>query len=164
METWDILDNNGFKTGRYLLRSDKLKNGEYHLVVHVWIIDTNGNILIQKRPENVEWMPSVWSTTGGSVIKNEKSLNAVIRETAEELGLVIKTEKFRFLKRYKGVNDFTDVFIVRGDKEEFSPIILNDEVADSDWVTILQLKEMINIGSFINYQYLPDIFDYLDNY
>ena len=57
MEIWDILDENGNKTGRTIIRGEKLEVDEYHLVVHIWIINSNGEILIQKRPEHLEFAP-----------------------------------------------------------------------------------------------------------
>jgi predicted N-acetyltransferase YhbS len=35
-EIWDVLDENGKKTGRFHERSRKMAEGDYHLVVHVW--------------------------------------------------------------------------------------------------------------------------------
>lgn len=49
-EIWDIIDQNGNKTGKTTVRGRfNLNPGEYHLVVHIWIISSDGKILIQKR-------------------------------------------------------------------------------------------------------------------
>ncbi len=89
MELWDILDEDGNATGRTIMRGNELKEDEYHLVVHIWIINNKGEILIQKRSEHLEFAPGVWATTGGSAIKGEDSITAACRETKEELGIVM---------------------------------------------------------------------------
>lgn len=47
MELWDIYNENREKTGRTIVRGQKLGENEYHLVVHMWIINSNGQFLIQ---------------------------------------------------------------------------------------------------------------------
>lgn len=39
MELWDIYDKYRQKTGRTHERGNTMKEGDYHLVVHVWIIN-----------------------------------------------------------------------------------------------------------------------------
>ena len=41
-ELWDILDENGNKTGRLHERGKPMNKGEYHLEVSVWIENDNG--------------------------------------------------------------------------------------------------------------------------
>ena len=43
IEIWDVLDENGPPTGKTALRGQGiLKSGEYHLVVHIWIVSEKG--------------------------------------------------------------------------------------------------------------------------
>ena len=49
MELWDILDEKGNKTGRTMVRGNRIKRGDYHLVVHIWAKNEKGEYLIQKR-------------------------------------------------------------------------------------------------------------------
>jgi 8-oxo-dGTP diphosphatase len=153
MEIWDILDKNGTTTGRTIKRSELLNEGEYHLVVHIWICDENGNFLIQRRPETVEWMPNIWATTGGSAVQGEDSLTAAVRETSEELGLQIHPNRFKHYMRQKGSNDFTDIWIVKGRSVEFSPVVLSDEVAAVKWAKAQDVIGMIYNKDFIEYDY-----------
>ena len=53
MELWDIYDIDKKLTGKVIDRhsQDKLKEGEYHLVVEAVIINSNGEILLSKRSE-----------------------------------------------------------------------------------------------------------------
>lgn len=46
-EQWDIYDKNLNKTGKVCIRDEyKLKENEYHLVVHIWIISKEGKLLL----------------------------------------------------------------------------------------------------------------------
>ena len=49
MEIWDILDENGNKTGKTIDKADPMSRapGVYHQGVDVWIINSENKILIQ---------------------------------------------------------------------------------------------------------------------
>ena len=40
-EFWDIYDKNGNRTDHFHERGKPMQKGDYHLVVHVWIINSN---------------------------------------------------------------------------------------------------------------------------
>lgn len=62
-----------------------------HPVVHLHVIDAQGNILLQKRSASKLIQPGKWDTAvGGHVDYGENIENALCREASEELGL----EKF----------------------------------------------------------------------
>ena len=54
MELWDVYDVVRNKTGRTMVRGETFAEGDYHLVVHVCIFNSKGEMLIQKRL----WMSS----------------------------------------------------------------------------------------------------------
>ena len=49
MEEWDVYDYMREKKGYTIKKGDPLKNGEYHLVAHVCLFNSKGELLIQKR-------------------------------------------------------------------------------------------------------------------
>lgn len=50
MESWDILNERGKATGKTVVRGNvQLNLGEYHLVVHIWVVGSDGRLLIQRR-------------------------------------------------------------------------------------------------------------------
>ena len=87
MERWDLRDGEGNPTGETMERGEHLKPGQYHLVVHIWIIDGQGRLLIQKRAAHLKLMPDIWAATGGSAVAGEDSHTAAARELREELGI-----------------------------------------------------------------------------
>ena len=101
-EKWDILDENGLPTGKTTLRGKNfLKNGEYHLVVHIWVMSDDGKYLIQRRSESKRLMPGEWAATGGAAVAGEDSFTAAARELKEELGIDSTRQNLKFLKRIK---------------------------------------------------------------
>ena len=85
MEIWDILDSEGNKTGRTMVKGEeKLPEGFYHLGADVWIKNSENKILIQKRSPQKKLSPNVWAMTGGSVIKGETSIETIERDTERD--------------------------------------------------------------------------------
>lgn len=59
-----------------------------HPVVHLHIIDREGNIYLQKRAMDKDLLPGYWDTAvGGHVTYGEHVQEALFREAGEELGL-----------------------------------------------------------------------------
>jgi 8-oxo-dGTP diphosphatase len=70
VELWDIYDKNRQKTGKIHERGKPISEGDYHLVVQVWIRNSKGEYLISKRHPNKPH-PNLWECPGGSVLKDE---------------------------------------------------------------------------------------------
>jgi len=59
-----------------------------HPVVHLHIIDREGNLYLQKRAMDKDLLPGYWDTAvGGHVTYGEQVQEALFREAGEELGL-----------------------------------------------------------------------------
>ena len=59
------------------------------LVVAAALVDTDGRVLIARRPKGKE-LEGLWEFPGGKVDANERPEDALIRELREELGIVVK--------------------------------------------------------------------------
>ena len=166
IEIWDIIDENGRSTGRTSLRGKALRPGEYHLVVHIWIISESGRILIQRRADDKKLMPGEWAATGGAAISGEDSVTAARRELFEELGIKTTPDGIKKLTRIKRRNSLLDVWITHCDTPAESLTLQTSEVAEAKWVTATELKTMIAEGRFHNYgkEYYEVIFKKIDEY
>jgi len=160
-ELWDIYDKNGNKTTETTIRGEKLKPGNYHLVVHVWIINDKGNYLIQKRAEHLDLFPGIWAATGGSAISGEDSQTAAIRELHEELGIKANPKRMEKVKRIQRKDNFTDIWLIHQNINLDNVDLQEEEVSDVIWVDEVTIKEMIRNGCFYNYgkAYFKYIFD-----
>lgn len=165
MEIWDILDENGNITGKTAVRGKTaLKAGEYHLVVHIWVVSSYGNLLIQKRSERKKLMPGEWAATGGSAISGESSIYAAARELREELGIGAVKGSLKFAGRLNRRNALLDVWFIKCDADISRLRLQKSEVAEVKWVTPDELKCMIENRKYHNYgkEYFKLIFDYLE--
>ncbi|EKC47070.1 NUDIX-family protein [human gut metagenome] len=66
------------------------------------------NVLMKKKI-----FPGLWEQSGGGVISGETSLEAVKRETKEELGLDIQDEEITYIGSYTRVKDIVDIWLVQ---------------------------------------------------
>ena len=168
IEKWDILDKDGIPTGKTTLRGKTpLKPGEYHLVVHIWIISDDGRYLIQRRSDDKKLMPGEWAATGGAAISGEDSFTAARRELFEELS--IKMDKYSAKKAFRMVrrrNSLLDVWMTVCNKPADELILQESEVAEVKWVTENELKSMIKNGKFHNYgeEYFNLVFEKTRNF
>ncbi len=60
VEMFDVLDKNGNKTGDVKTKKELHENGLWHSAVHVWIYNSKGEILLQKRSMKVTNWPGRW--------------------------------------------------------------------------------------------------------
>ena len=97
-EFWDVYDKDRNKTGKLAQRGvDKLKEGEYHIVVTAVILNSKNEILITQRAP-FKTFPLMWECNGGSILAGETSLEGVIREIKEEVGIGLNEKDGVFLK------------------------------------------------------------------
>ncbi len=166
-ETWDILDENGLPTGKTTLRGHSfLKNGEYHLVVHIWIISPDGRYLIQRRSDNKKLMPGEWAATGGAAVSGEDSFTAASRELFEELGISTDSNTLKNILRIKRRNSFLDVYLTVCDTPAEQLKLQQSEVAEVKWISKQELCEMIENNKFHNYgqDYFEQVLNEIDSY
>ncbi len=166
MEKWDILNADGEYIGKTALRGRfNLKPGEYHLVVHIWVVSANGKVLIQRRSEEKKLMPGEWAATGGAAISGEDSYTAASRELYEELGITSDEQTLKKLTRIKRRNSLLDIWFLKTDKELNDLVLQQDEVAEVRWISLDDFKEMIKKGEFHNYgkEYFEIVFKEIDD-
>ena len=146
MEFWDIYDKNKKKTGKTTPRLGcKLEKGEYHIVVNAIIINSKGEILISKR---AEYKPHglMWEMSGGSITVGETSIEGMIREVKEELGLNLKENEgvlFKTVRRDDPPADFKDLWLFKKDVDLKEITFPDGEAIDAKWVTIDEFENMV---------------------
>lgn len=144
-ELWDIYDINKKKTGRTAKRDVyQFKEGEYHIIVTGIIINSKNEILMSQRAEYKKYGLK-WECNGGSVLAGETSLQAVIRELKEELGIEFTKKEAIFLKevrRDKLPPDFKDKWLFRRDINIEDITFPDKEAIDAKWVTIDEFIKM----------------------
>ena len=146
-EYWDIYDENRKKTGKIVERGVyEFEPGEYHIVVTGIILNSKNEILITKRAEHKKF-GLMWECNGGSVLAGETSLQGVIRELKEEVGVELKKREAIFLKEVKGGKkypNFKDLWLFRRDVKKEEITFPDGEATDYKWVTIDEFMKMYN--------------------
>lgn len=151
-EIWDIYDIYRNKTGRTMERGSNFKEGDLHLVVHLCIFNTNGELLIQQRQKDKEGFPNMWDiSVGGSALADETPQQAVMRETLEELGICIDLSQIRPQFTINFDQGFDDTFLVIADVDLNSLTLQEEEVQDAKWASRQEIFKMMTEGSFIPY-------------
>ena len=146
-EFWDIYDENRNKTGKLAERDEyEFKDGEYHIVVTGIIFNSKYEILISKR---ASWKKygGLWECNGGSILAGETSLEGILRELKEELGISFTEKDAIFLKevkRDKKVPDFKDLWIFQKNISINEITFPDGEAAEAKLVTIEQFINMYN--------------------
>jgi isopentenyldiphosphate isomerase len=164
MELWDIYDENRRKTGRTHERGIPMEEGDYHLVIHVWIVNDKGEVLIQKRQPWKEGWPNMWDgSVAGSAVVGDNSVDAAIRETKEELGIELDMSSGEILFTVEVANRFHDIWLVRQNVDIWDIKLQYEEVADAKWVSIKEIRQMVCNGEFIPFEYLDKLFKIINN-
>lgn len=155
-EIWDLYDENRELLGKDHVRGEQLPIGGYHLVVHVWIRNSKGEYLISQRSANRPTNPLMWECVDGSVVKGEDSLQGVLREVKEEIGIDLLPEKgqvvlsdIKKIEFGKVVNKIVDVWLFDYDGEVDLGNATTDEVAQVDWMNREQIKELFEHNMFV---------------
>ena len=165
MEVWDVLDKDGVPTGKTVVRRKVcLAKGEYHLVVHIWILGSDGRVLIQRRSFEKPLMPGEWAAIGGSALSGETACAAAKRELAEEMGIEAEESELRLIKRMVRKNSILNIFLVLRDTPASELILQESEVSEAKWVHRNKLRQMIKNGEYHNYgkEYFDAVFGAFD--
>ena len=151
-ELWDIYDINKNKTGRIAERNAyNFQKGEYHIVVTGIIMNSKNEILISKRAKNKKF-GGMWECNGGSILSGETSLEGILRELKEELGIKFTKKEAIFLKeirRDKIPPDFKDLWLFRRDIKIEDITFPDGEAIETKWVNIEEFLNMYNSKKII---------------
>jgi isopentenyldiphosphate isomerase len=166
----DIVTDSGAPTGKIALKDEAHRNGWYHNTIHLWLYTKKGDILLQQRSHKKSIYPLLWDVSAaGHVDAGEALLDAAIRETHEELGLLLKPEeltKIGIHKHCKNYNngqikdyEFHHVFIAElpVNIEELTP-----DLEEVEAVKLVTFSEVLNLlqNSATNNHFVADNSDY----
>ena len=146
MELWDVYNINREKTGKVIDRnsSEILQDGEYHIVAEAIIINSKQEILLSKRAESKTKYPLMWECNGGSVKSGEDTLQGILRELKEELGIVLSKDEAIFYKTIRDdkAKDFKDIWIFRKDIDLKELSFTDNEVIEAKWASLKEFERM----------------------
>ena len=147
MEYLDLYDENGNLTGEKILRTKDMKkeDGKYIKIVIVFIKNNENKFLIQKTSKQ---KGSVWATTGGLVSSGYTPDETIIKEIEEELGLIIDFKELKHIETTKRKHAFQDTYYLEKNIDMNDIKIQEEEVEFVKWLSIEEIKDLINKGEF----------------
>ncbi len=152
MELWDIYDKDRMPTGRTMKRGEPIADGDYHLVVHVCVFNTKGQMLIQQRQPFKEGWSNLWDiTVGGSAVAGDTSRSAAVREVMEEIGLALSEDELRPVMSVNFNGGFDDMYVVTRDIDLSSLKLQYEEVQAVKWADMDEILTLIREKRFIPY-------------
>lgn len=161
-ELYDIYNISGELVGTQLPRRIVHRDGYWHKTIHLWVLNSDGELLLQKRSAGKDTNPNLWDiSAAGHLDSGEDSLTAALRETREEIGLDLNEDEIKFLFTVRnefevdgedGVSDreFQDVYLCDLSKtEKYKDTKLSefnfdkDEITELKFVSINDLQKMV---------------------
>ena len=152
MEEWDLYDKNRIKTGKVVRRGTQLNADEFHIVVHVCILNAANQMLIQQRqPFKTGWS-NLWDVTmGGSAHAGESSNEAAQRELWEEIGFKADLSTTRPLFTINFPRGFDDFYVLQAEVSLDQLTLQPSEVQAVRWASKAEIMQMIDDEQFVPY-------------
>ena len=150
----DLIDPVFFSpTGKTILKSLARKKGLMYSVIHLWIYNSKGEVLLQHRCKEKKLYPNMWDiSVAGAVDAGETPTQAVIREAKEEIGLVILKDKlneaFVFNENYvfnkNEINEHAHVFLFEYNGSISSFKLQKEEVDSVKFFSQKEIKDILS--------------------
>lgn len=160
MEKRDLYDISRNLTGETIFKGEKIPPNNYIVVVLVFIQNSKGEFLIQKRSAQKH---GKYASTGGHPKSGETSIEGMITEIKEEIGLEVQKDELTLV--FNGKADrkqaFFDIYYLKKDLDIKDFVLQKEEVDFVEWDTIDKVKQLINDGLFLK-SHAEEFFRVLD--
>lgn len=180
LELFDILNEDGSKTGIVKERGVAHREGALHGTVHIWIVRENEksgyDVLLQKRSANKDSHPGCYDiSSAGHISAGDEIMESALRELWEELGLSVQPEQLelfgtthvKFEKTFYGKrfrdNEISSDFVYRQPVDIDKLSLQESEVSEVRWMDYEECRQKVAQGSMPNC-INPEEFEKLGSY
>ena len=165
MEKRDLYDSERNITGETILKGEKIPPNRYIIVVLVFIQNSEGKFLIQKRSKRKN---GKYATTGEHPKSGESSIQGIITEVNEEIGLKLNSNdlKLYFSGRSDAERVFWDDYYVKMDVKDIKKLKLQEEeVGLVEWLSEDEIKQLMKEDKFFknHYEEFEILLDWLNS-
>lgn len=109
-------------------------------------------MLIQRRAMTKDRYPGIWGlSAGGFAISGESSLDAVVREAREELGISCSGKDFKYVLSELCSYVYDDIYIMCGQLGTADMTLQSEEISEVRFETPDNILSMIRSGEFVDY-------------
>ncbi len=162
MEYRDLYNKNRVPLFKTIKKGEKPQDGMYYVSVAVALENIDGTFLLQKRSLK---KGGLWGTIAGHPKSGETSLEGILTEIKEEMGLEVPKEKMKLFKTIQTKDDFVDFYYIKCFVPEEKIKLQLEEVTDYMFASKEQILELIQKQQFHKKHALmmQDCFAYLEN-
>ena len=165
MEKRDLYDENRKLTGETIFKGEEIPKDKYIVVVLIFIQNSKGEFLIQKRSARKN---GKFATTGGHPKSGESSIQGIITEVEEEIGLKLnpKDLKLYFSGKSEAERVFWDDYYVKMDIQDIKQLKLQeDEVSSVEWLSENEIINLVKQDKFFknHYEEFENLLKWLNN-
>lgn len=153
MEKRDLYDERRLPTGKTIYKGEPVPEGSYIIVVLVFIQNSEGKFLIQKRSKRKN---GKFATTGGHPKSGEDSVQGIITEVKEEIGLDISPEDIQLYFGGKSETErvFWDDYYIKLDVDNIEKLNLQEEEVESlHWFSEEEIHQLMKDDKFFKNHY-----------
>ena len=170
MEYIDLYDENNNPLKKSKEKTQAHEEGDFHRTAHIWIINDNKELLLQKRSANKKSHPNCWDISGaGHIRTGEDVLDGAIRELKEELGVIAKKNDLHFIAIIKSTKnpknkEFQYVYLLKSNNKIEDYVFEDNEVSEVKYVFYEKLEEMVEKrteGLLIHEDEYKKLFEYI---
>lgn len=180
MELFDLLSEDGSKSGERQERGVVHREGSFHGTVHMWIVRDNGHggydVLLQKRSAGKDSNPGCYDiSSAGHIQAGDEPLPAALREMKEELGITALPEQLVCIGEHRGSfaapfygrmfrdRELSHVYVYEQPVEISQLRLQESEVESVCWMDYETCRQKVAAHAMPNCIY-PDEFDMVGNY
>ena len=162
IELRDLYAENRNLVGITIKKGDIVPKGFYYLVVVIFIQNSLGQFLLQKR--SLE-KGGKWATTGGHPKTGESSITGILTEVKEELGIDLDINKLNLFKTVHDDDCFCDLYYINMDTDLSEIKLQKEEVSAVNWFSKEEIEKLIENNNFhkIHTLMYRDCLEYLEH-
>lgn len=146
IEYRELLDEKRNSTGKKILKGQRIPKGKYIVTVVVFIYNPKRRKwLMQKRSKT---KGAKWATTSGHPKYGENSIDGMITEIKEEIGLDVKKEELELITTYKKKDKFIDIYYMESEADIDKLTLQEEEVSDVKYLNEKEIERFYEAGKF----------------
>ncbi len=142
----DLYDNNRKPVNKKMLKDGIQPKGLKYVTVVVFIFNPkNKKWLMQKRTKD---KGGKWATTSGHPVSGTTSIQGMITEIKEELGLTVQEKELKLITTVQRKKKFADIYYLEKIIDINEVKIQKEEVDDITWMSDKDIEDFYNENKF----------------